>query len=232
MKERLQGLIAGFLIGVMLTSGMVFAKNKTEIIEAFYNNIKIYVDGVKIEPKDAAGNVVEPFIYNGTTYLPVRAVGEAIGKKVTWEGETQSVFLGDKPGEVLNLFDVCTPYAGEWFEVKNAEAITIAGKKYYNTLTLGNIGNGVTGFALFNLDSKYDKLSFEIGAIDERSYTGTIKTLNLYTDNKLINSYEISASSLPQKIIVDLKSACQLKIELVGGYGQSGEFGIINAILE
>ena len=232
MKKRLQGLVAGILIGAMLTGGMTFAKNETEIIEALYNNINIYVDGVKIEPKDAAGNAVEPFIYNGTTYLPVRAVGEAMGKTVTWDGATQSVYLGDKPGEVLNLLDVCTPYAGEWFKVKNGEAITIAGKKYYNSLTLGNIGNGVTGFALFNVDSKYDKLSFEIGAIDERSSTGTIKTLNLYTDNKLINSYEISASSLPQKIIVDLKYACQLKIELVGGYGQSGEFGIINAILE
>lgn len=33
-----------------------------------------FVIGVKIEPKDATGETVEPFIYNGTTYLPVRAI--------------------------------------------------------------------------------------------------------------------------------------------------------------
>jgi hypothetical protein len=54
-------------------------------ISATYNNIKLYVDGTLITPKDAAGNVVNPFIYNGTTYLPVRAVGSALGKTVGWD---------------------------------------------------------------------------------------------------------------------------------------------------
>lgn len=95
MIKRLQGLVVGLLVGATITGGFVFAKSGSETIEAFYNDIKIYVDGVKIEPKDADGKGVEPFIYNGTTYLPVRAVGEAIGKKVTWDGTTQSVYLGE-----------------------------------------------------------------------------------------------------------------------------------------
>ena len=35
----------------------------------------------------------EPFIYDGTTYLPVRAVGEAVGKTVGWDGKTNTVTL-------------------------------------------------------------------------------------------------------------------------------------------
>ena len=96
MKKRLQGIIAGMLIGVMLTSGVVYAKQISETVELFYNNIKIYIDGREVVPKDANGNVVEPFIYNGTTYLPVRAVSNAFGKDVEWDGTTQSVYIGKK----------------------------------------------------------------------------------------------------------------------------------------
>ncbi len=96
MKKRLQGLIAGILIGAMLTSGVVFAKQISETAELFYNNIKIYIDGGEIVPKDANGNVVEPFTMDGTTYLPVRAISNALGKDVEWDGATQSVYIGKK----------------------------------------------------------------------------------------------------------------------------------------
>ena len=33
-----------------------------------------------------------------------------IGKTVTWDGATQSVYLGEKPGDVQYLMDVCPPY--------------------------------------------------------------------------------------------------------------------------
>lgn len=107
MKKRLQGLIAGVLIGGMLTSGMVFAKNIQETIDAVYMNVKLVIDGEEIIPKDVNGNIVEPFIYNGTTYLPVRAIGEAFNKDVHWDGETATVYVGDivKPAKEIYLFD-------------------------------------------------------------------------------------------------------------------------------
>ena len=96
MKKRLQGLIAGVLIGTILTNGVAFAKQISETAELFYNSIKIYIDGGEIVPKDANGNIVEPFIMNGTTYLPVRAISNAFGKDVEWDGTTQSVYIGEK----------------------------------------------------------------------------------------------------------------------------------------
>ncbi len=99
MKKRLQGLVAGMLIGALLLGGATFAKQVSEKVDIFYNNIKIFIDGTELIPKDANGNAVEPFIMNGTTYLPVRAVANAFGKDVDWDGETQTVYLGAKPGE-------------------------------------------------------------------------------------------------------------------------------------
>ena len=59
--------------------------------------ISIYVDGTKIKSTDANGNVVEPMIYKGTTYLPVRAVANAFDKEVAWDGKTSSVYIGKVP---------------------------------------------------------------------------------------------------------------------------------------
>jgi hypothetical protein len=88
--------LAGLIIGMMLM-GAVFADTQT--IEAFYNNIKISINGKAVELKDAAGSPVEPFIYNGTTYLPVRAIAEALGMEVKYNETTNTVELVRKEGE-------------------------------------------------------------------------------------------------------------------------------------
>ncbi len=124
MLKRLQGVLIGVVVGALLTSGIVFAEEISKTINAVYMNVKLVVDGVQIEPKDANGNYVEPFIYNGTTYLPVRAVGEAFGKEVTWDGDNATVYVGgqvDKPAKDIFLFD--KPY----IECSNASEF-LAGK--------------------------------------------------------------------------------------------------------
>lgn len=96
MNKKLHGLILGTLIGAVLTCGAVFAKQATETIDIIYDNIKILIGGREYQPTDANGNSVEPFVYNGTTYLPVRAVATAFDKEVSWEPQTSTVTLGSK----------------------------------------------------------------------------------------------------------------------------------------
>ncbi len=96
MKQNFKSLVSGILIGSVLTGGITLAKTGSETLEAWYSDIKIYVNGAAITPKDANGNIVEPFIVNGTTYLPIRAIGEALGKDVSWDGTTNSVYLTDQ----------------------------------------------------------------------------------------------------------------------------------------
>ena len=73
-----------------------------------YTGVNVNVDDVKIEPQDEHGNPVEVFSYNGTTYLPVRALSKAFGKPIQWDGKTLSVYVGkhssDKPAGESGLF--------------------------------------------------------------------------------------------------------------------------------
>lgn len=103
MSKRFSGIICGFLIAMLATSAVCFASQKTDTLKILYRDIKLSINGEIITPRDAAGNIVEPFASNGTTYLPVRAVGEALGRTVDWDNETSTVIIGGKPLKVVNL---------------------------------------------------------------------------------------------------------------------------------
>ena len=104
-KGFAMGLISCVLIFSLCNTAFAFTNQQ---LNATYNNIKIKLYGDIITPKDANGNVVEPFIVDGTTYLPVRAIAEALGLTVNWDSSTQTVLLGDASSNPF-IFDDDTP---------------------------------------------------------------------------------------------------------------------------
>jgi hypothetical protein len=78
-------------------TGKPVLTDAVKTVKATYSNIKITLDGKAITPKDAAGKAVEPFAIAGTTYLPVRAVANALGVEVGWEGAINTVYIGKQP---------------------------------------------------------------------------------------------------------------------------------------
>ncbi len=220
MKERIQGVISGLLIGVLCTSSIVWAKNAVETIEVSYDNIRIFMDGEEVQPKDANGQTVEPFIYNGTTYLPVRAVGTAVGKEVSWDGVEKVVYLGAKPGNVENWLDVCGPYQyknGEEYRLTDNKYFTMSGQKYTNGFVL-QPGGTSTGSnkaeALFNLNGKYKSISFTAGHIDDTGLSNV--ELNIYLDGIIAYTATLRYDNVAQNITIPLNNALQMKIEVVG----------------
>lgn len=86
-------LILGAALGI-LPSILAGASNRTEKqLNAIYQNIAVVIDGAVLDPRDVAGTRVEPFSVDGTVYVPVRALGEALGMEVTWHGDTSIVAL-------------------------------------------------------------------------------------------------------------------------------------------
>lgn len=110
MKKEFKGFVAGAVTASLLFTMVftAFAEPIEKTIQVAYNNIKLYVDGKLVQPKDANGNRIEPFVYNGTTYLPVRAVSQALEKDVAWDGNTNSVYIGEKPSPVIKEVTVRT----------------------------------------------------------------------------------------------------------------------------
>ena len=96
MSDKVKSFSAGVLVTLLLVCGTVFAEEIRKTIDAIYRDIQIFVNGEFIVPTDVDGNAVEPFIVDGTTYLPVRAISNALGCEVFWDDETSSISIWDK----------------------------------------------------------------------------------------------------------------------------------------
>jgi len=233
MPKRLQGLVVGMLVGILLAGGTVFAKQSTETIQVAYNNIKIYIDGNLVQPKDANGNTVEPFIYNGTTYLPVRAVGEAFGKTVDWDGTTQSVYVGKRPGNDKNMFDLVPAYQSNDYEEYSiarggSDSFSMAGIKYWNGCALIG-GYGKTPYSIYNLNGQYSTISGTLGHVDDSSMSDNV--LQIFYDGVLHREITLSGDMIPTNLTLDVTGVLQLKFSMYSDH-RSGTYGLGNPVIE
>ncbi len=100
IKFFLAGVTATIIAGTLIFPA---AAATLQQIQVSMGDIRIYVDGQIQTPTDVDGNTVEPMIYNGTTYLPVRALtGMLTDKPVAWDGSKRSVYIGTKPSLTLD----------------------------------------------------------------------------------------------------------------------------------
>lgn len=207
-KTRICDMLAGVLLAVLLTqivlpAGAALAGKTIQV----FTGVDIYVDDVKLEPKDANGNPVEVFVYNGTTYLPVRAVGEAVGKVIQWEGKTNSVYLGKHQGETPAVWLKDLDYfTGEPFYVWENEQDNVGG-----TYTYAFGGKDTTNVYLIN--GQYSKMTGTLfQAYEYRSYTRMDTTLSIYGDGELLFSGTVTGGVKPMDFSVDLTGVLELKV--------------------
>lgn len=95
MNRNVRGFVSGCImtavvIGFVGTAAATIGQ-RTETLN--YSNIKVKLNGKQINLVDANGKTVEPFTIDGTTYLPVRAVSDALGLGVEWDQENSTVLL-------------------------------------------------------------------------------------------------------------------------------------------
>ena len=88
--------ILTFLLAVSIVftlASPAIAASISKGVTLYYRDIKITLNGSEVTPTDVNGNYVEPFIIDGTTYLPVRGVANALGLDVGWDEATSTVSL-------------------------------------------------------------------------------------------------------------------------------------------
>mgnify|MGYP000636779159 CR=1 FL=1 len=89
MKDKFKGLVVGLCLGSMLAGSAVYASGTQ--IEVYFNNLKYMFDGVEKKPSLGKG-----FIYEGTTYVPLRFMSETLGKEVKWDEANQTIWVGQQ----------------------------------------------------------------------------------------------------------------------------------------
>ena len=213
----------------MLTMAILFALGIPALAAAgknitVYPGVNIYIDDQKLNPKDVNGNPVEVFVYNGTTYLPVRAVSEALGKPVQWEGSTYSVYVGkhagDKPAVWLSDLDYFTR-TGEYdsWKANTYSATDNLGNEHEHYLSCAG-SSSIT----YKLNAQYTKLTGILYQLYQHRERRGDTELSVYGDGELLWSGKVGPGLDPVNFNINVTGILELKIQtnykgLSDGYG-------------
>lgn len=177
MSKRTKAIMAMFIVVSFITGSLlgnvVFAASSLiKLSEAFLNNdIKVVINKAVFQAKDPQdGSIYVPISYKGRTYLPLRAVAEAVGLPVQYVDATKTAYLGKMPDNintaVQDVFINATPEyadanAAGHFMTKKIDAARL-------TTSTGKIFEygycGVNDFfkPTFKCEFKYKKLQFTV----------------------------------------------------------------------
>jgi Ca-activated chloride channel family protein len=176
-----------FLIALIILSmlGVCIAMNKTD--KVFLNKeVTISYEGKSMAFYDVNGERVYPITYDGTTYLPLRALSALFDEKIKWDQENRAIYIGQ--GEISKN---CAKETKEKPEgnIEEIEAIINGDVKvYYNdkfqlffdandNTVLPITYNGTTYLPvralsnLFNRNISWDEAKKEVAITKESSYS-------------------------------------------------------------
>ncbi len=224
-SKMFKHMTVGAILGGVLFSGVSYAATSMNITVSVLP-LKYYFDGVeKKAPADQQG-----FIYKGTTYVPLRFVSDALGKKVGYDGKTTSIYVGkQKEGTVTYLKDAPLLSAEDnnsrvqWNTyLTNRDEIF---EQFWVAGRINGAGRAEWGSYSYQyiLDGNYKTLSGLLAPHElwkEQPPQDNIGTLKIYADDVIVyDSGAISSTLLDSiKVEADIKGVLVLRIEMSGQY--------------
>jgi hypothetical protein len=208
----------------MLTTSVIAMANTGAVTRQITCGIRINLNG---QPMQLAADS-QPFVMDGRTFLPVRAISEAVGMPVDFDSGTNTVFLGNRQtgrGVSLNqaapMFDSGTfgGTVGHASRRPSSQILATAqmgGTSYsdvvvYRSAALSRPGrNGV--FTLHNLNGRFRLLTGHIGRIDGSAMFNA--TVTISGDGNVLQTMTINATDMPVPISVFVEGVRQLRIEV------------------
>ena len=162
---------------------------------------------------------VEGFVHNGTTYLPVRAVSQALGENVTWDSESNSVFVGEHaatgaPAGSLYELDY---FSSENLATGRTDCLvreTVEdnlGAAHDTTRFRGWSGSEDTTVT-YKLNGRYSRLTGVYFLPFSDRDTTTTYAAALYADGEQVWSGSVTGGVEPISIDVDLTGVQELKL--------------------
>lgn len=216
--------IVSTLAIMLILSTVVIASSRIANIKVVYDNIKIVVDGKEVHfGSDSEGKKIEPFIYNGTTYLPVRAVGEAVGKEVSWDQSSKTVFLGGQPN------NTAVENSKENYLIDELRFISEDGVNPYDSEESNKgleffLGNRKIANVSYNLEGKYKRITALPTVYYSTSNTISVKFIG---DGSLLKEYIIQKDEMGESIDVDVTGIKHLMIQVERDEDSNGRLRLV-----
>ncbi|WP_028547617.1 stalk domain-containing protein [Paenibacillus sp. UNC451MF] len=177
---------ASLLVG--LGTGVYAGSNLKEIQAYLNGDLKVRVNGSVAQLNDEQGLAMEPITYNGSTYLPVRGVANALKVAVDYDAVNNEVILGEKVNG--------TPLNAEKYDnvrySKEPGQTTYKGKNYQEVLYQHSDNEPLAPSLFITPDKKYQKLNLKLAAIDKDITQLEIKDLDSNALLKKVDTISIN----------------------------------------
>lgn len=210
-------------------------------IMAVFGGKTLVFDGVRMTPKDVNNNEVQPILYQGTTYVPIRFISEAFNKKVTYVPGTTTIYLGDAQATEAFLLRDMRPYEktqytvpnygsyGGWASAEypndkrftviswsNTGKLMVADKEYVSQSMILSAGIK-EDVSSYMLNGKYRKLTADFGIDDiSTDTTGTYGIVEIYGDGKQLYRINKAKGYALEHFEVDLTGVSSMTIKVKG----------------
>jgi len=222
-----------FLLGMLCTVlvfGMVIpamaAERASRTIEVV-TGIDIYVDDIKLYPTDVNGQPVEVFVYNGTTYLPVRAVSNALGLNVAWDGTTSSVFVGEHAADnkpAVPLHDLAYFAATEIKGMNRGTIQDNLGVYHDTTYFIGSTTFKPDGNATYVLNGKYSAFTGTFFLPYNLRDSSIKYDATIYCDGRQVWTGSAANGVRPIDFVIDLNGVNEMVIKISSNHPTSNNF--------
>lgn len=228
MKKKATWLLSVVLTAALMNSLLSPALALFSRMIQVQSGIDFYVNDTKLTPKDSNGNPIEGLMYNDYTYLPVRAISEALNVPILWDGDTQSVYIGKhvgiKPAARLKDFDIYDWRGSWWYDNTSKNNL---GYTYEHSLQLKD--KIYDGYITYKLNGRYNYLvGLYYQLYDYRNSANDESTLSIYTDGKLAWRATVGPGIDPIKIDLNVQGVQEVKFHMsYYGYQTAiGELGL------
>lgn len=202
-KRTIRIIICVAVITVLLMS-TVFAVGVKKNIEVLFNSVNLTVNGNKVN--------AETIVYNGITYVPLRATAEMLDKDVGWNQATNTASVNDKVNKEIITIPSITP-APIPNEIKYSEINKPYVAKDGLTVTVTNLSKiedvgsikYTISYTLKNdtQDKKIDEGTFKIHFADDSSINQYGFFGSLFPSQSLNRTYTFEELKIKKGIVIE-----------------------------
>lgn len=218
MKKKLALLLSTMTLLLGLAVGVAAAPVLEKISADLNWSIKFIINGKEWTPNDTAGNKLAPINYNGSNYLPVRAVAEAFNIAVDWDGDNQIIYLGEKTDSVIiNDEKIDIGYSSNVLVTTDKQYTVQEGVDYSAGIVIKDI-NSASKSAKLVPDGKYQTLELNFFAFD---ISKDIEIRVIDADNTVLKHINLSTQTNTGSTNIDIGGVREVKIEVKGSVSAS-----------
>ena len=219
-KTLILTLASAILLLAVVPATIAAQASNRDVTATMRYDMTIRLDGEALTLRDANGNVVQPMMFEGTTYLPLRAIADLLGLDVGWDGATQTVSLYRAHERQLWLAD-------------HAQALNVGGGVANNRASImrgaGNLPqrsgsqfdsavavdmNTNSGRGTIEIDSMYTSLTFE-SVIFETPRTRDLSFTIVNADTgTVLHQMTLTPNTFYDNISFNLHGATRIRIEI------------------